>query len=83
MKKLLLPLYLLSVVLAGCTSTSKPTMTADQLFQKKQECASYNEKIEKENNLNSDVATDTVEIFYSPLKNSCISFVDSEHNVGF
>ena len=42
-------------------------MTDDQLFQKKQECAGYKEKIEK---IVSGGSLDLV--FYSPVRNSCL-----------
>ncbi len=86
MRKFLLPLLLLSVVIAGCTSTTKSTMTTDQLFQKKQECANLRDKIEEQINKNPDYSGcfNIKEIFYSPLRNSCLYIADSvwEQNKG-
>jgi uncharacterized protein YcfL len=58
MKKFLLLIFLASIALAGCASK----LTQEQLFEKKQECAKYKDKIQaefsNENNFN------TTEIFY-------------------
>ena len=75
-KKFLLPLLLLSVILAGC---GKQWLSQEQLFQKKQECASYKEKIEKDIKEKYRSASPSLslsasldEIFYSPIRNSCL-----------
>ncbi|MEI8009044.1 MAG: hypothetical protein WCI00_06820 [bacterium] len=66
-------------MIAGCTSTTKSTMTTDQLFQKKQECANLRDKIEEQINKNPDYSGcfNIKEIFYSPLRNSCLYIADS------
>jgi hypothetical protein len=47
MKKLLSISFLLSLILLyGCSTNNK--LTADQLFEKKQECAKYKESLQKE-----------------------------------
>ncbi|MEI6426371.1 MAG: hypothetical protein WCO66_03395 [Candidatus Absconditabacteria bacterium] len=69
MKKLL-PLIFVTLLLAGCASQGSTKMTDDQLFQKKQECVGYKEKIEKglgESSLET--------IFYSPVRNSCVYII--------
>lgn len=78
MRKLLLPLLLLSVVLAGCssnTTTPTSTMTTDQLFAKKQECAGYYNQVvqETKNNRGKYAKNYSIdEIFYSQKRNTCI-----------
>ena len=53
-------------------------MTDDQLFQKKQECASYKDNIQKEIDKNygkegeSFYSISLLEIFYSPKEKSCL-----------
>lgn len=85
MKKFLLISYLLTaLVLAGCAknvtttpiTNSVSTMTTDQLFQKKQECAGkYNDYVKYLNSLdvNSWSSFTVLEIFYSPSLNTCIA----------
>lgn len=82
MKKSLLLIFLAAIVLAGCSmsTTPKSTMTTDQLFQKKQECAQYKDKIEKELAEQTDKENGKYmilkEIFYSPKANSCLYYAN-------
>jgi len=79
MKKLLIPIILATFLLAGCTS-QKAKLTDDQLFEKKQECNKYKDEIQKviDNSLIRDddeyfsYQVRLKEIFYSPVKNSCL-----------
>ena len=80
MKKFISISLLLSVLfLYGC-STKNNWLTADQLIAKQQECASYKDAIQKQvdehpirrtNQLESYTSS-LKEIFYSPVKNSCL-----------
>ena len=60
-------------------------MTADQLFQKKQECAKYKDDLQKE--VNKDNSESTIyfrdfrtinEIFYSQIINSCFGLIEEQ-----
>lgn len=90
MKKLLLISILLgSIILTGCSQKNEvknqPTMTANEIFEKKQECAKHKSEIQKEieeaNQLYKKWKYFTheeklSEILYSPKKNSCLYTVD-------
>ena len=62
--------------MAGCGSNtgSKPTMTADQIFEKKKECAGLRDKMEEQIQKNADYGGcfNITQIFYSPVRNSCL-----------
>lgn len=77
MKKIILPLLLLSVILAGCGN--KNWLTQDELFQKKQECNSYYNSII--NDWNGDINELSLkEIFYSPVKNTCMYIFQNDYS---
>lgn len=67
MKKSLLLIFLAAIVLAGCTNG----LSKSELFEKKQECASYKDEIQKEISKQLWVNS-LIEIFYSPVRNSCM-----------
>ncbi|MFA6255875.1 MAG: hypothetical protein WC606_01705 [Candidatus Absconditabacterales bacterium] len=73
MKKSLLLIFLAAIVLAGCTNK----LLQEQLSAKNQECASYRDTIQKK--LGGDYLN---EIFYSPVKNSCIYITIITTNAG-
>lgn len=80
MKKSLLLIWLFAVVLAGCESHK---ISQDQFFEKKQECAKYNQNIKdrieninyfwNSTSQNRYIHEETVlETFYSPIENTCM-----------
>lgn len=82
MKKLLLISVLLgTIILAGC---GQQWLSENELFEKKQECAKYKEglqsEIDKSQNeveqANGYYLETIVEIFYSPIKNSCFAITN-------
>lgn len=71
MKKLLLFSILLgSMILTGCGQ--QKWLSQDELFSKKQECISYKDKISIQAVDILDSGFEVGEIFYSPIKNSCL-----------
>jgi len=73
MKKFLSISLLLSILfLYGCSTSNK--LSADQLFEKKQECAKYKESLQGEIDKMGSSYSETInEIFYSVPKNSCFA----------
>lgn len=63
MKKILIPLLLLSIILTWC-GNNKAT------FEQKQQCANYKDKIIKE--IEENFRFPLYEIFYSPKIQSCV-----------
>lgn len=85
MKKIIWFSFLLGLIfLGGCTTTNK--LSQADLFQKKQECAKYQDVIKKEIQdyndqirqieqsqwINMKHSRILWELFYSPIKNSCL-----------
>lgn len=88
MKNFLIPVLLFSFIFLWWCSQNQATgqqpivntMTADQLFQKKKECASYRDEIQKDIDKNYWLESDRAnlhltEIFYSSKRNSCLYVV--------
>lgn len=71
MKKLLLiSLVLSGILLKGCSQ--QKWLSQDELFEKKQECISYKDKMNIQVIQLIDSDFEVNEIFYSPIKNSCL-----------
>lgn len=74
LKKLfLISLLFGSLILTGC-STQKG-LSQDELFEKKQECASYENKMKEQLETFSFNYTSCFvvnQLFYSPVRNSCL-----------
>jgi len=76
MKKFLSISLLLSMLfLYGCSTSDK--LTANQLFEKKQECTNYQDQMKEDlaKRYPADIIDQNLyvdEIFYSPQKNSCL-----------
>lgn len=72
MKKLGLLCILATFILAGCSQ--QQWLSQDEVFEKKQECSRYKDKMNIQvsgfSNLGNFFEVD--EIFYSPVKNSCL-----------
>ena len=88
MKKFFWISFLLGLIfLWGCTTMNK--LSQDELFQKKQECLSNKNIVDKDNErLNENGIDCTIdEIFYSKSLNTCISVISclmpiDDNNVG-
>jgi len=61
------------------TTTSTNTMTSDQIFQKKKECADLSDKMKKQFD-SLYPCFDLIEMFYSPLRNSCL-YIEQYRNI--
>lgn len=82
MKKLILILTIPLLMGASCEKNdNKPIVSKRQsqtiTFEKKQECASYKDKIKEEvdNYYREDMIIDELEISYSPKRDSCIYYI--------
>jgi hypothetical protein len=67
------------IFITGCSTTNK--ISQSELFEKKQECSSYKDKMNIQlsgfSNLGNFFEID--EIFYSPVKNSCLYTAKVRH----
>jgi hypothetical protein len=70
---ILVPILLGSIILSGCWQ--QQWLSEDELFEKKQECASYENKMKEQLKTFSFNYTSCFvvnQLFYSPIKNSCL-----------
>ena len=66
MKKIILSVLIFGILLSGCNENT--SLSKDDLFEKKKECASYEQEIKS----NLPQLWEIKEIFYSPIENSCL-----------
>lgn len=90
MKKFLSLIVIVIFTLVGCNTNASKTLSNNELFEKKKECASLKKELEtyiktemswEEDSTGSSRSAYLGKIFYSPKRNSCMYTVETASDV--